>query len=155
MAELSSVAMAKLFTDLVGRSVSFSERLDPIATARKQVYCVYVVKPMDSTHVIQADELLLASFAGALIGLSADLIKERMAASTPDEALGDALREIMNIASRVVTLEHRAVFKSIHSEPGNLRGDARKTLRYPCYSSHFDVLIDGYEGGSLSLLAPI
>jgi hypothetical protein len=110
---------------------------------------------MDSTHVVQADALLLVSFAGALIGLSADLIKERMAASTFDEALDDALREIMNIASRVVEPEHRAVFKSIHSDPGDLRGDARKTLRHPCYSSHFDVLIDGYEGGSLSLLAPI
>jgi hypothetical protein len=155
MAEPSSTAMSKLFTDLVGRPVSFSERLHPTATAKKQIYCVYAVKPMDSSRVIQADALLLTSFAGALIGLSSQAIKERMAEPTLDEALNDALREVMNIASRVVSLEHRAVFKSIYPDRGCLPADARNTLRDPCYSSHFDVLMEGYEDGTLSLLAPI
>ncbi len=155
MAEPSSTAMAKLFTDLVGRHVRFSERLSPTATTKKQMYCVYVIKPMDSTRVIQADAALLASFAGALIGLSPQAIEDRMAGSELDEALNDALREVMNIASRVVSLEYRAIFKSIYGDSGSLPAAARNTLRDPCYSSHFDVLIDGYEGGSLSLLAPI
>lgn len=155
MAEPSASAMARLFTDLIGRNVSFSERFTPPALDRKQIYSVYVVKPMDSIRLIQADALLLASFAGALIGLSSEAIKERMEAASVDESLSDALREVMNIASRVVSMEHRAVFKSLYPDAGALPSDARNTLRDPCYSSHFDVAIDGYSGGTFSLLAPI
>ncbi|MGA8937682.1 MAG: hypothetical protein WB439_00830 [Acidobacteriaceae bacterium] len=155
MAEPSASVMARLFTDLVGRHVSFSERMSATTSTEKQIYCVYMVKPMDSIRVIQADELLLATFGGALIGLSSEAIKERMADSSADEALNDALREVMNIASRVVSLEHRAIFKSLHSSAGALSADARSTLRDPCYSSHFDVTVEGYSGGALSLLAPV
>ncbi|MGA7156962.1 MAG: hypothetical protein WBY53_08960 [Acidobacteriaceae bacterium] len=155
MAEPSAKAMAGLFTDLIGRRVNFSQRLDASPSSDQQIYCVYVVKPMESIRVIQADALLLASFAGALIGLSAEAIKERMEDASVDEALNDALREVMNIASRIVSLEHRAVFKSLHSDSSLLPLDARNTLRDPCYTSHFDVTIDGYTGGMFSLLAPV
>lgn len=155
MAEPSATVMARLFSDLVGRHVNFKERLNATPSTEKQIYCVYVVKPMDSIHIIQADASLLATFGGALIGLSAEAIKERMADASPDEALRDALREVMNIASRVVSLEYRAIFKGLHSDASALPADARSTLRDPCYSSHFDVTIEGYSGGALSLLAPV
>lgn len=137
MAEPSAAIMAKLFTDLVGRRVGFSENSITTPSIEKQIYCVYVVKPMDSIRIIQADALLLASLAGALIGLSAEAIQERMADASVDETLNDALREVMNIASRVVSLEHRAVFKNLYGDSCALPLEARGTLREPCYSSHF------------------
>jgi hypothetical protein len=120
----------------------------------EQIYCVYLINPMDSYRVIKADLSLLSSFAGALLGLSPDTIQERMAEAKLDETLRDALHEVMNIASRIVTLEHRGVFKGMYGDPGQLPAEARSTLRDPCYSSYFKVTVDGYEGGALSLLAP-
>jgi hypothetical protein len=42
----------------------------------------------------------------------------------------------------------------MYTDSASLPADARNTLRDPCYSSHFSVKIDGYEGGTVSLLAP-
>lgn len=154
MPEASSNVMGKLFTNLIGHQVTFYEQQAPIISAAKQIYCTYLIKPLDSTRVLRADQSLLTSFAGALIGLPLESIKERVADSNPNEALRDALYEVMNIASRIVSIEHRAVFKSIYPDSISLPVAARKTLRTPCYSSYFQVKIDSYEGGVLSLFAP-
>ncbi len=154
MPEPSANAMGKLFTDLVGPRVSFSEQLYATTPIGQQIYCVYLIKPMDGTRVIQADTLLLSSFAGALIGLSPEAIKERVDDPTFDESLNDALHEVMNIASRIVSIDHRAVFKEMHSDPGRLPAAVRGILRDPGLASYFTVKIDGYEGGAFSLLAP-
>ena len=154
MAEPSSSIMTRLFTDLIGHNVSFSDQSQPVTVKSEQLYCLYQIKPMDSSRIIRADISLLSSFAGALIGLAPEAIKQRVAEPQLDESLRDALHEVMNIASRVVSLENRAVFKGIYADPGSLPADARNTLRDPCYASYFNVKIDGYEGGALALLAP-
>ncbi len=154
MAEPSSSSMAMLFSDLIGRHVTFCGQLDAPPTIGIQIYCVYLIKPMDSYRVIKADLSLLSSFAGALIGLSPEMIKEKVAEPRLDESLKDALGEVMNIASRIVTSEHRGVFKGMYGDPSQMPPDARSTLRDPCYSSFYKVTIDGYEGGAFSLLAP-
>jgi hypothetical protein len=154
MAEPSSSSMAALFSDLIGRRVTFSEQLNALPANGKQIYCVYLINPMDSYRVIKADLSLLSSFAGALVGLSPEIIKEKVEETTLDETLKDALGEVMNIASRIVTMEHRGVFKDMYGDPGQMPPAARSTLREPCYSSHYKVAIDGYEGGAFSLLAP-
>jgi len=146
--------MATLFTELVGRRVNFSEQLHALSPLGQQIYCVYLIKPMDSYRIIKADLSLLSSFAGALLGLSPAIVKERVTEETLDETLRDALNEVMNIASRIVTVEHRGVFKGMFGDSAQLPPDARNTLRDPCYSSYFKVSIDGYEGGAFSLLAP-
>ena len=48
----------------------------PCRPIGNQIYCVYLIKPMDSYRVIKADLSLLSSFAGALIGLSPEVIKK-------------------------------------------------------------------------------
>ncbi len=147
--------MSKLFTELVGLPVCFTEHLHAPLRSPKQIYCVYEVKPMKSIRVIQADALLLASFAGALIGLSPEVVKVRMATVSIDEGLKDPLCEVMNIASRIVSLQNDVVFKNLFRDSGGLPPEARYTLRNPCYCSHFDVTIDGYTGGAFSLFAPV
>ena len=154
MAEPSSTSMATLFSDLIGRRVTFRGQLNAPPVIGKQIYCVYLIKPMDSYRVIMADLSLLSSFAGALIGLSPEMIKEKVAQPTLDESLKDALCEVMNIASRIVSSEHRGVFKDMYGDAGQMPIGARNTVRDPCYSSYYDVAIDGYEGGAFSLLAP-
>jgi hypothetical protein len=154
MAEPSSTSMATLFSDLIGRRVTFAEQLNELPAHGEQIYCAYLIKPMDSYRVIKADLWLLSSFAGALIGLSPEIVKERVEDATLDESLRDALCEVMNIASRIVTIDHRGVFKGLFGDPSQMPPPARSTLREPYYSCHCKVAIEGYEGGAFSLLAP-
>ncbi len=154
MAEPTSASMATLFSDLIGRHVNFCEQLDAPPANGQQIYCAYLIKPMDSYRLIKADLTLLSSFAGALIGLSPETLKERVEDTTLDESLRDALGEVMNIASRIVTSDHRGVFKGMFGDPAQMPLDARIILRVPCSSSHYKVTVDGYQGGGFSLLAP-
>jgi hypothetical protein len=154
MGEPTSSGIATLFSDLIGRHVNFSEKLNPVPPSGPQIYCVYLIKPMDNYRIIKADLSVLCSLAGALIGLSPEVIKERLNDSKLDESLRDALHEVMNIASRIVTLEHRGVFKAMFADPSQMPLDARSTLRNPCYSSYFQVTVDGYGSGAFALLAP-
>jgi hypothetical protein len=154
MADASSASMGTLFTDLLGRRVNFSEQSYATPPTGPQLYCLYLIMPMESYRIIKADLSLLSSFAGALIGLSPETIKERVEESELNETLRDALMEVMNIASRIVTLEHRGIFKGMFGDLGQLPLDARNTVRDSCSSSFFKVSIEGYEGGAFSLLAP-
>jgi hypothetical protein len=86
--------------------------------------------------------------------LSFETIKQRVIEAKCDESLNDAMGEVMNIASRMVSIDDRAVFKGMHTDSGSLPTEAKKILRDPFYVSHFGVKVEGYGGGTLSLLSP-
>lgn len=154
MAEASSFAIGKLFSDLIGCHVTFSEQSYASTSTEQQVYSLYQIKPMDSFRIVQADMGLISVFGGALIGLSFETIKQRVIEAKCDESLNDAMGEVMNIASRMVSIDDRAVFKGMHTDSGSLPTEAKKILRDPFYVSHFGVKVEGYGGGTLSLLSP-
>ncbi len=155
MAEPTPFAMSNLLSDLIGKKVSFSQLTQPGKPKGKQMYGVYLVHPGESTRVLQADLLLLGSFAGSLLGFPAESVNERVAAATLEEPLRDAIHEVLNVASTVVSVDHRAVFQKMYDNPVYLPEAAAETLRAPVYRSYFNVTVTGYEGGYLSLLAPL
>lgn len=155
MAQPTSFAMSKLFTDLIGRQVLFSQQAHPATTKGKQIYGTYLVKPMDSTRILQADLVLLGSLGGSLLGLPADTVKERIAEARMEEGFQDAVHEVLNIASTIVSTEYRAIFQNMYTHPLYLPNEAQVTLANPVYRSYFSVTVDGYDGGAFALLAPL
>jgi hypothetical protein len=55
MAEPTSLGIATLFSDLIGRHVNFCEQSNAVPPTGEQIYCAYLIKPMDSYRVIKAD----------------------------------------------------------------------------------------------------
>jgi len=155
MAEPTPYVITQLFSDLVGRPVSVTQIPKAIPTKVKQVYGVYLVQPMKTARVVQADLPLLGSFAGSLLGLPSDSVKERVAAPTMDEGFRDAMHEFLNISSTIVSTEYRAVFQNMHNDPVYMSSEAQDVLKDPVYRNYFTIKIDGYEGGAFSILAPI
>jgi hypothetical protein len=155
MAEPYAYSMAKLFSSLVGRSVTFTQIAQPPANKMKQIYGAYVIEPTVAMRVVQADLLLLATFGGLLLGLPSDTIRERAEESRLDEKLRDAIHEVLNIGSTVVHLTKRAVFKNMATDPVYLPKEAVETLRQPDSSLYFEVNVDGYEGGCFRLFSPL
>jgi len=155
MAEPKPLTIAQLFTGLVGRNVSFTQLLKPAVTGAKRAYGVYLVKPMDTIRVVQLDLPLLGSFGGALLGLPSDTAKERIMASTVEESMRDAVGEVLNVASTIVSIEHRAVFQSMYLDEASLPKTITESLKNPAYKSYFSVAVDGYQGGAFSIFAPI
>ena len=153
MAEPTPYAMATLFSQLVGRDVKFTQLTRPTPTKAKQMYGVYAMQPSGGVRVVQADLPLLGSFAGALVGLPSDAIKSRLAEPQLDESLRDAVHEVLNVASTVVSIDARAVFQAMYNDPIYCPEGAGDVLRTPLYRSYFQVAVDGYDGGAYALFA--
>jgi len=155
MAEPTPYVITQLFSDLVGRPVSVTQIPKAIPTKVKQMYGVYSIKPMNTPRVVQADLPLLGSFAGSLLGLPNDSVKERVAAATMDDGFRDAMHEFLNIASTIVSTEYRAVFQTMYNDPVYMTSDAQDVLKEPVYRNYFSIKVDGYEGGAFAILAPL
>jgi hypothetical protein len=153
MAEPTAFALSKLFSDLVGAKVAFSQASAPIDAKIKQIYGVYTVFPNETAIVVKADLPLLGSLAGGLVGVPDNIVKEKLKAIPEDELLRDAIHEVMNIASAVITVEGRAVLKKVVMESVYCDGAAAKLLVKPDRKSYFNVTVAGYQGGRFNILA--
>ncbi len=155
MSEPTAYAFTQLFSQLVGRDVKFAQGGSGGATKEKQVYGIYTVLPQETAIVVQADLPLLGSFAGALVGLQDDAVQERLAEASLDELLRDAIHEVLNIASTVVTNEGRAVFKKMVTDSVYCDGTAAQLLQQPDRKTPFDVTMEDYKGGRFTVLAQV
>jgi len=158
MSEPTPFALSQLLTQLIGRKVTFAQTTVAPETKIKQIYGIYNVLPHETAVVVKADLPLLGSLAGVLVGLPDAAVKERLAVSPIEELLRDAIYEVLNIASTVVTTEGRAVFSKMVADPALIDGTAGKLLKKPDHRSYFNVLVDGYQGGKFTIfsqMAPV
>lgn len=153
MAEPTPYVLSKLFTDLTGRKVTFTQTTAAAETKVKQMYGIYTVLPREAAIIIKSDLPLLGSLAGILVGLPDAAVKEHLAATPVEELLRDAIHEVLNITSAVVSHEGRAVFVKMVTDPVLIDGAAGKVLKKPDHRSYFNVSVDGYQGGKFTIFS--
>jgi len=155
MSEPTGFALSRHLTDLIGRKVGFAQTTAAMEGPIKQVFGIYTVLPKDIAVVVKADLPLLGSFAGVLVGLPDASVKERVKVSPLDEMLRDAMYEVLNITSTVITGEGRAVFQKMVMDKAYVDGAANLVLMKPGHRSYFNVTVDGYQGGRFSIFSPL
>jgi hypothetical protein len=155
MSEPTPYALSKLFTDLIGRKVTFTQTPAAAETKVKQMYGIYRVLPGETAIIIKSDLPLLGSLGGVLVGLPDSVVKEHLAATPVEELLRDAIHEVLNIASAVVTSSGRAIFVKMVADPILIDGEAVKVFKKPDHRSYFSVLVDGYQGGKFTIFSPL
>ena len=153
MSEPTPFALSKLLTDLLGRKVTFTQTAVAPETKIKQMYAIYTIFPHQTAVVVKADLPLLGSLGGVLVGLPDSVVKEHLAATPVEELLRDAIHEVLNISSTVVTNEGRAVFVKMVADPVLIDGAAGTLLKKPDRKSYFNVLVDGYQGGKFTIFS--
>jgi hypothetical protein len=153
MSEPTPYALSKLFSELIGRKVAFTQTTVAPETKIKQLYGIYTVLPHETAIVVKSDLPLLGSLAGVLVGLPDSSVKEHLAKSPLEELMRDAIHEVLNIASAVITTEGRAVFIKMVADPALIDGAPGKVLKKPDHRSYFNVSVDGYQGGKFTILA--
>jgi hypothetical protein len=153
MSEPTPYALSKLLSELIGRKVTFTQTTPAPETKIKQMYGIYTVLPHEHAIVVKSDLPLLGSLAGVLVGLPDSAVKEHLAVSPVEELLRDAIYEVLNISSAVITTEGRAVFIKMVADAALIDGAAGKVLRKPDHRSYFNVLVDGYQGGKFTIFA--
>jgi hypothetical protein len=153
MSEPTPLSLSHHFTNLVGRKVTFAPTTIAPETKIKQMYGIYNVLPNETAIVVKADLPLLGSLAGVMVGLPDSAVKECLGKSPLEELLRDAIHEVLNVASTVVTNEGRAVFARMVTDTGLIDGAAGQLFKKPDRRTYFNVLVDGYQGGKFTIFA--
>jgi hypothetical protein len=153
MSEPTPYSLSQLFSQLIGRKVTFSQTTLAAETKIKQMYGIYNVLPHQTAIVVKADLPLLGSFGGVLVGLPDASVKEHLTKTPIEELLRDAIYEVLNIASAAITTEGRAVFTKMVENPAYIDGTAGTLFKKPDRRSYFNVSVDGYQGGKFTILA--
>jgi hypothetical protein len=153
MSQPTPFALSQLFSRLIGRKATFVQIPLAVETKIEQIYGVYRVLPHNAAIVVKADLPLLGSFAGLLVGLPDAVVTEKLGIKPIDELLRDAIYEVLNIASAVITEEGRAVFAKMEYSQVYIDGIASVVLKKPDHRSYFDVRVEGYHGGKFTILS--
>ncbi len=153
MSEPTPYGLSKLFSQLIGRKVTFTQTTAAAETKIKQMYGIYDVLPYETAMILKADLPLLGSLGGVLVGLPDAAVKEHLAKTPVEELLRDAIHEVLNIASAVITTEGRAVFVKMVENTAYIDGAAGTLFKKPDRRSYFNVLVDGYQGGKFTILS--
>jgi hypothetical protein len=153
MSESTPYALTKHFSALLGRKVAFAQTTLSGDGKVKHIYGIYNVLPHDGPIVVKAELPLLGSMAGVLVGLPDSAVKEQLGKTPLEEVLRDAIHEVLNIASTVVTSEGRAVFTKMVQESILIDGAAGQMFKKPDNRSYFNVTVEGYTGGKFTIFA--
>ena len=151
MAEPTPNALSRQFTGLVNRKVSFTVTKPFAPLNVEQVYGVYTVFPSQTTLVVRADLALFGSLAGALVGLPDAEVKSRLKLSLGDDLLPDAMKEVFNVSSAVLTGDGRAHFNQMVTKAVYLSTEASKLMDTAIRRSCFTVDVEGYQGGRFAI----
>jgi hypothetical protein len=153
MTEPKPYAMSRLFSDLTGREISFCLALNPPQSRLRQLYGVYTELPSERAVVVKTDLSLMASLAGALLGLPEETAVERAEANPMDASVRDAIHEVMNIASTALSTDHRVKLLKMTLDPVCCDGKATDVLQKPDVKSNYCVSIGGKVVGGFTILS--
>jgi hypothetical protein len=153
MSEPTPYALSQLFSQLIGRKVAFAQTTLSADGKVKHMYGIYNVLPHERPIVVKADLPLLGSMAGALVGLPDSTVKERLGGTPIEEVLRDAIHEVLNVVSAVITTDGRAIFTKMVPETAYIDGAAGEMFKKPDHKSYFNVTVDGYTGGKFTVFA--
>jgi hypothetical protein len=153
MSEPTPYSLTQHFSALIGRKAAFAQATLCVDGNVKQMYGIYNVLPHDLPIVVKAELPLLGSMAGAMVGLPDSAVREQLRKTPLEEVLRDAIHELLNVASTVVTSEGRAIFTKMVSEPAFVDGGAAEMFKKPDHRSYFNVTVDGYTGGKFAIFA--
>jgi hypothetical protein len=154
MAGPNPFILSQRFSQLINRKVTFVQTTMTLDMKIKQIYGIYTLSSIESAIVVKADLILLASIAGALVGLPDSAVKERLKTVGIDDLLNDAISEVFNVASAAVSSEGRAVFSKFVTDSVFVDGVAGKVFKEPFHRSYFTVAVEGYQGGRMSIFSP-
>lgn len=153
MREPSAQSISQLFSQLTDRHVSFT--LEPNAAAGKapSVFGLYTELPDNKPIVARAERATIAVLAGALLGMPDDTAIERALALPMDEAVRDAMHEVLNIGSTALSTEGRVVLKQLVTESVDITQSCKVVMAEPRSKSTYRVSIDGKPRGVFALFS--
>lgn len=156
MANSTPFELSQLYSNLIDRRVSVVDASDRNATANRKSYASYDVVDRGTKIVLQIDFDLLGSLGGALAGMPDSIIRQNLKSETVNETLRDAMHEILNISSAVITTEGRAVLRAMELDEAKGRVLVKNFKQSVAYAANrYEATIPNYTGGQLDIFLPL
>jgi len=153
MREPSSRSISQLFSQLTDRHVSFT--LEPNAAIGKEpsIFAMYTELPDDKPIIARAERATVAVLAGALLGMSEETAIKGGLEQPMNEAIRDAMYEVLNIGSTALSTEGRVVLQKLVTDAADIPLPGRSVLTESRSKSTYRVAIDGKARGVFSLFS--
>ena len=149
----TAFTLAKLFSGLTGRDVSFSLVLSPPESKLPQIYGTYQVLPEKSPLVVKTDLALLAGMAGALLGFPYETALERAMEKPMGEIIRDAMHEVLNVASTGLSTGRRVTLSTMVQDTVFCNSDVLDLIQKPQLKTQFKVSIGNEAQGLFSVFS--
>jgi hypothetical protein len=149
----SASALSKKFSVLTGLPVTCVAKSRFLPSSARFVYAIYNEMPEHEIVLLRADLNLLVSLAGSMIEIPDPLAGERVGRTVLDKSIHNAIRDVLSAFSVLLSTNHRVAFKSMCTDVAYLNGYARSILNSPSTAVSFDISIEGFTGGQLSILS--
>ena len=151
--------LAEFFIDLLGKGAAASKgrelKLKP-ETEAKYVVAVYEDN-YDRVGALCISELMMAAVGGAALVMAApSILPEVMEDKKLPENLFDNYKEVVNILCSVLNTPNTPHLRlsAIHAFPDEEMGhEVWEVLDRPSNRRDFEITVEGYGGGKLSILA--
>ncbi len=141
--------------DLTGRSVSLS-RAGKAALDAEQVGALAEYRDDSGALgvVCVADLRLTNALGAALTMVSPEIVEDAVAKQTIDQPTIDNFREVVNVMTNLFNTDNtpHLKFRDLHTVPAELPAETAKLLESPKGRRDFDVTVDDYGTGTLSVL---
>lgn len=148
-------ALSQLLSDLTGRKVNVVDASDLTNSSAAKAYGIYEVVPQNDTMLIKVDLPLLGSLGGVLVGLPDTIVKQQIAQEPLDETLRDAMHEVLNIVSKVLTKHGRAILKQMLADKVSGEAFTSEFVQQPHTQRRFHVTMNGYPGGEINIFSTL
>lgn len=153
MTEPTALSLSQLFSQLTDCHVSFTYAQNASPGKAPVLFAVYEQAEERVPIIVRAEVAMVATLAGALLGMPEDTAIQRALLRPVDEPVRDAMYEVLNIGSTPLCTEGRVVFQEMVFDPREIAGGAAGLLQNAAHKSTYRVTINSTERGVYTLLS--
>jgi hypothetical protein len=145
----------EVLADLMGRSVTVARtRTVDLGAERPAALADYQADSGTVGVVCVADVRLANALGAALTMVAPDAVEDAVASKTIDDTTIENFREVVNVMTALFNSSDtpHVKFREVHRLPAQLPAETAKLLETPLGRRDFDVTVDDYGTGTLSVL---
>jgi len=146
--------VSEVLADLMGRSVTVARTQAAEIAGRTGALADYQVDAGKVGVVCVADVRLANALGAALTMVAPNVVEDAVAKDSIDQPTIDNFREVVNVMTSLFNTKDtpHLKFREVHKLPSQLPADTAMVLDAPKGRRDFDVTVDEYVTGTLSVL---
>jgi hypothetical protein len=150
-------SLRDLLNDLLGRDVTVAKSAPQTLDAGRQAFAASYSRDDDTVAAVCICDRALAGSTGAAIGMvpAAEAVAQMASADALQGDLYEFFQEVVNVLAKLLNspATPHVRLHEIHAVPGHVPADVATVILSPANRLDYEVAVDGYGSGTMTLLA--